>query len=76
MTMAIITIGYNGYVLPLKDAVVVAELLGKAERYENKYRSGADSTHHVYTETKDDLGTIRLLSDAFYQGAKLAGKPE
>jgi hypothetical protein len=74
--MAIITIGYNNYVLPLKDAVTVADMLGKAERYEQKYRSGSDNTHHVYPETKDDFGTIRLLSDAFYQGAKLAGKPE
>jgi hypothetical protein len=73
--MAILNIGYNGYVMPLKDAVVVAEMLGKAERYEEKYRSG-DNTHHIYSETKENIGTIRLLSDAFYQGAKLAGKPE
>jgi len=76
MTMAIITIGYNNYVLPLKDAVTAAEMLGKAERYEEKYRSGADNTHHIYAETKENIGTMRLLSDAFYQGAKLAGKPE
>jgi hypothetical protein len=74
--MAILNIGYNGYVMPLKDAVVVAEMLGKAERYEEKYRSGSDNTHHIYSETKENIGTIRLLSDAFYQGAKLAGKPE
>ena len=76
MTMAVLTIGYNGYVMPLKDAVTVAEMLGKAERYEEKYRSGGDNTYHIYSETKENIGTMRLLSDAFYHGAKLAGKPE
>jgi hypothetical protein len=76
MTMAILNIGYDGYVLPLKDAVAVAEILGKAEMYEHKYRSGGENTHHIYAEAKENFGTIRLITDAFYQGAKLAGKPE
>jgi len=76
--MAILTIGYNHYVLPLKDAVIVAEVLGKAERYDDKHRSVAEggTTHHIYTEDKNNLGMMRLINDAFYQVAKLAGKPE
>ena len=76
MTMAIITIGYNNYALPLKDAVTVAEILGKAEKYEEKYRQGTENTHHIYAENKDNFGTMRLVTDSFYQGARLAGKPE
>lgn len=73
--MAIVRIGYNSYVLPVKDAVGLAEMLAGAQRYEEKYKSGG-STHHIWDSTEDDIGTLKLINNAFYQGAKLAGKPE
>ena len=74
-TMAILRIGYDSYVLPVKDAVAISEMLANAERYDDKYNSGRGTTHHIWTEDKE-FGSIRLISHAFYQGAKLAGKPE
>lgn len=74
MAKAILTIGYTDYVMDLKDAVTIAEMLSKAERYENKYVSGGPNTQHIYENDKE-LGSIKLISDSLYQMAKLAGKP-
>lgn len=74
--MAILRIGYDSYVLPIKDAVTISEMLANAERYDDKYKSGAGTTHHIWTNDDKEFGTIRLITTAFYQGAKLAGKPE
>lgn len=76
MTKAIVSIGYDNYVFDLKDALVVAELLGKAERYEEKYVSLGPNTHHVYASDSHILGHIKLMSTDLYNMAKLAGKPE
>lgn len=75
MSKAIVKFGYTDYVMDLKDAVAVAEMLSKAELYDNKYVSGGDSTHHIYANDKHDMGTLKLISDDFYRMAKLAGKP-
>ena len=74
--MAILRIGYDNYVLPVRDAVSIAEMLANAERYDDKYKSGSGTTHHIWTNEDRDFGTLRLITTAFYQGAKLAGKPE
>jgi hypothetical protein len=74
MTKAIIELGWQKYVLDLKDAVTVGELLNKAEKYEEKYVKDADSTVHIYENTAG-LGSIRLIGDSLYQMAKLAGPP-
>jgi hypothetical protein len=74
MTKAIIELGWQKYVLDLKDAVTVGELLNKAEKYEEKYVKDADSTVHIYENTAG-FGSIRLISDGLYQMAKLAGPP-
>lgn len=74
MTKAIVSLGYTNYILDLKDAVAVAEMLSGAEQYEEKYISNGDNTHHIYPATKL-LGTIKLISDDFYRMAKLAGPP-
>jgi hypothetical protein len=74
MTKAVIEFGWQKYVLDLKDAVALAELMGKAERYEEKYVKDADSTVHIYENTAG-LGSIRLIGDSLYRMAKLAGPP-
>lgn len=73
MTKAVIDIGYNKYVLDLRDAVNVLEVLGKAEKYETKW-SKEGTSHYIYPQS-DSLGTLTLLSDDLYRMAKLAGKP-
>lgn len=76
MSKAILSIGYNNYVMDLKDAVAMAEMLSKAELYESKYnRESSDSTYHIFPNEKNETGTIKLISDDFYRMAKLAGKP-
>ena len=78
MAKAIISINYADYILDLKDAVAVAEILGKAEVYEEKYRAGADNTHHVYPNisAKGGITNLKIVSTEFYNMCKLAGKPE
>lgn len=80
MAKAILSMGYGQYVMDMEQAVAIAEMLAKAELYENKYHRDKDtgtatSTHHIYDNENAELGTIRLVSDGFYQMAKLAGKP-
>lgn len=77
MTKAILSVGYNEYVLDIKDALTVAEIFGKAERHARTYHSSTSSyTHHIYDGEDHELGTLRLISDNFYRMAKMAGKPE
>lgn len=75
MAKGIITLGYTDYVLDLKEVVTIAEIMGRAERYESKYASGSGSAHHIYENDSKELATIKLISDDFYRLAKLAGKP-
>lgn len=70
---AILNLGYKEFVLDVKDAVTVAELLGKAELYESKWAKD-NSTHHIY-EQEEITGRIHLLPDATYKMYKMAGKP-
>jgi len=72
--MLVLSFGYGEYVLSPKDAVAIMEILQKSERYECKYVSGGDNTHHVYPST--ECLTAKLISDDLYRMAKLAGKPE
>jgi len=83
MSKCVITIGYNShYVLDTKDAVVIMDMLGKAELYEQKYH-GAEGdkpsfyTYHVWdADTSDSVkANISLLSDSVYRMSKMAGKP-
>jgi hypothetical protein len=77
MSKAILTLEYTNYVLDLKDAVIVAELLGKAERYEEKYRPHPEpNTHHIYSNDAHFVGNLKLLSTDLYNMAKLAGMPD
>lgn len=77
MAKAIISLGYSEYVLDIKDALAVAEMLGKAEKHERKYHSStSSSTHHIYESEDTELGTLKLITDGFYRMAKMAGKPD
>ena len=80
--MMIITIGYQEYVLPTKDAVTVLEILTNAEKYETKYIGKDDKnnttgeayhTYHVYEN--DGVFSAKVIPNDKYRMAKLAGKP-
>jgi sporulation protein YlmC with PRC-barrel domain len=75
MAKAVVSFGYTNYVLDLKDAVAVGEMLSKAELYEEKYVQGSDNTFHIYASDKQAIGNIKLISDDLYRMAKLAGPP-
>ena len=65
----------SDFVMELEDAVKVVETLNKAEKYECKYVSGGNSTHHVYPLEPFEP-TLACLTDDNYRLYKLAGKPE
>jgi len=80
--MVIISLGYRSVVLPTEDAIRLAEILAKAEAFEEKYRtkeekekSGIDTdyTYHVFPQ--DQQFSMKVMPDSQYQMAKLAGKP-
>ena len=77
--MMVMEIGYNSIVLSIEDALAMAEILQRAEKYEKKYRKDevtgtSDYTYHVWPNP--DEVAMKLISDDTYRMAKLAGKPE
>ena len=77
--MMVMELGYNSIVLPVKDALAVAEIMQRAEKYEKKYRKdevthSSSYTYHVWPNP--DEVAMKLISDDIYRVAKLAGKPE
>ena len=72
--MIVVTMGYADYVMTTEDGFILSELLGRAERYESKYRGGGiDNTFHVYPN--ETAFSVKVISDDIYRIAKLAGKP-
>ena len=69
-------------VLSTEDAIRVADILAKAEAFEEKYRtkeekekSGIDTDYTYHVHPQDKPFTMKVISDSLYQMAKLAGKP-
>lgn len=77
MSKAVLRLGYTSYVMDLRDAVTITEIMAQAEVYESKY-AGGKSSHHIYANQSSELDggmTIKLIPDEFYRMAKLAGAP-
>jgi hypothetical protein len=75
MSKITVDLGYKSYILDAKDALVLADIVSKAEMYEEKYHgNGRENTHHVYSN--DERFIMRVLPESLYNMAKLAGKPE
>lgn len=76
MRKAIVSVGYNQYVLDVDKAVQLIELLDEAELYEDQWAK--DQTHyHIYPQDARDLvRSLKIIPAAFYRVAKMAGKPE
>ena len=82
MSKVVVTLGYKPYVVDVADGVKLAEILGRAEIYEKKYRKGLEGedsdyhyTYHVWAQESDDAFGLSVIPDEVYKIAKLAGKP-
>ena len=79
--MVAVNVSYASYVLPAHEALQLIDLLAKAEVYESVFnpelqgRHDDKYTHHVYAQDKQPT-SMKMLPDAFYGIAKLAGRPE
>jgi Tfp pilus assembly protein PilE len=77
MSRCVITFGYKSYVVDTEQAVAVADMLCKAERFEEKYVSSMSAnTFHIWEQNEIDKFSITILPDSVYRIGKLAGKPE
>ena len=70
----IISIPYGDLVMSVEDAVTVAKILERSEKYRCKYNGAAGATHHIFSA--EDNAQMRLISQETYAMYKLAGKPE
>lgn len=75
--MMILKLGYDAtFVLPVKDAVAIAEMLQKAHAWKEEYRSSekGGTTYHAFPF--EGKISMELITDDLFNMAKLAGKPE
>lgn len=72
---AIVKVGYKDYVMDAEKAIAFLALLDNAEVYEGKWE-GNTNAHYIFPQDNHDhIRELRILPDAFYRMAKLAGKP-
>ena len=78
--MIVLDFGWNTkFVMKSADALKIVEILEKADQYEEKWRKPEDggTTYHVWPiDDVSKLPSMKIVSEALYQMAKLAGKPE
>lgn len=77
--MMVMEFSYSSFVLSPKDALAMAEILQRAEKYEKKYRkdevtNSSSYTYHVWPYPDEII--MKIISDDIYRMAKLAGKPD
>lgn len=76
MTKVVVSLGWGSeYVMDAEKALTMLELLKDAEMYKEQYRSGGGTTYHIFAQDKE-VCNMKVLSNNFYNLAKLAGKPE
>lgn len=78
--MIVLDFGWNTkFVMKSADALKIIEILEKAHQYEEKWRKEEDggTTYHVWDiDDSNKLPSMKIISEALFQMAKLAGKPE
>jgi len=79
----VISLAYGStYVLDTEDAVLMLQLMARAEKWEEKYHAGEGDakgyhSYHCYAQDpSDNNGSARVIANTAYQVAKMAGKPE
>ena len=78
MSKVIVSLGWgHEYVMEAEKALTMLELLKDAELFKEMYRSAekGGTTYHIFPQDKE-ICTMKVLSNNFYNLAKLAGKPE
>lgn len=72
-----VRLGYKDYIMDAEKALVIMEILSKAEIYESKWNSlTKETTHYIYEQDNADfIREMKVLPEALYRIAKLAGKP-
>ena len=81
MAKVVVSVPYGDFVVDAKDALLLADVLSKSERYQSKYHSAegdkpSHNTHHIYEMDPDSTFQMRIVTDDNYKLFKLAGKPE
>lgn len=74
---AIVKIGYKDYVMDAEKALTMLGALDGAEVFEMNYdHKNKTRSYFIYAqESEDNIREMRLMPDALYKLAKLAGKP-
>lgn len=77
--MVVVKIGFSNFIFNTADAVAIAEMFSKAERYDRTYIAenervdpDVEYIHHVH-KSENDI-EMRILPDHIYQAAKLVGR--
>ncbi len=70
---AIVKVNYKDFVMDAEKALTMLSLLEEAEVYESKW-DGKTSAHYIYNQDSDSVRELRLIPDALYRMAQLAGK--
>lgn len=72
---AILELGYKAYVMDAEKAVMLLSMLDQCEVYESKWE-GKTTVHYIYPQDGGEhIRSMKILPDALYRMAKLAGKP-
>jgi len=79
MAKVVIELGWKKYIVDAQQALVVSEMLSKAEVYETKYiKDDADkgvTMHYIYPQD-DHRWVMEIMPDSIYRMARLTGKPK
>ena len=74
--MMVLKLGWDLQVLlSVKDAVAVAEILSKAQTWEEKYMSESSTTAYFAYPCEKEF-TMKLVPDSIAEMARMAGKSD
>lgn len=74
--MMVLKLGWSSeFLLPAKEAVIVAEILSKSLAWEEKYVSESSSTAYFAYPSEREF-TMKIVPDSIADMARMAGKPE
>ena len=78
--MMVLEFGWDRkFVVSTEDAIKIIKILETAHLYDEKWRKDEEggTTYHVWPVTDTNrLPSLKIISEALFQMAKLAGKPE
>jgi hypothetical protein len=74
--MMVLKLGWSSeFLLSVKDAVTVAEILSKAHTWEEKYISESSTTAYFAYPSEQNF-TMKIVPDSIAEMARMAGKPD